>query len=565
LPCDPPTVVGGSRLSAAFVAYRTVFSNRDLRRVQVAYAASISAEWAAFVALAVFAYGVGGARHVALVGVIRMLPAALATPFAALAGDRFRRERVLALLTAASAGALTASAVVFFSFRAEWPIYVLAGLLAVLTTLSGPTLTALLPSLARTPKELVASNGTASTTESLGTLMGSLCAGVVVAVADPGTVFALGAGTYALAAVAVLGVRTAGWQAPAASARARDIAREFLAGFEVVARNGHPRLVVALFGAQTVVRGALNVLIVVLAFRVLGSGESWVGFLAAALGAGGLVGAMWALSLTGERLAALFGVGLLLWGLPIALLAAWPHEISALVLLGLVGVGNSLEDVAGITLLQRLVSDEVLARVLGVLWGLSMAGAAVGFALAPPLVDGLGPRGALVAVGLALVVVVALAWSRLAAVDRTARAPLDELALLADVPMFSPLSLAAKERLGRGLVRVEVPAGAEAITEGDHGDRFYIVAEGEADVTQAGEYRCMHGPGDFFGEIALLRDVPRTATVTARTPLRLCALDRDSFLDALSWHAAGTESGNAIAEERLARRRDVPRDVPPRT
>jgi Na+/melibiose symporter-like transporter len=258
VPCDPLTVVGGARLSTAFVAYRTVFSNRDLRRVQAAYAASISAEWAAFVAVAVFAYGVGGARHVALVGVIRMLPAALATPFAALAGDRFRRERVLALLTAASAAALAASAVVFFSFRAEGPIYVLAGLLAVLTTLSGPTLTALLPSLARTPEELVASNGTASTTESLGTLMGSVCAGVVVAVADPGTVFALGAATYGLAAAAVVGVRTAGWQASAASARARDIAREFLAGFEVVARNGHPRLVVALFGAQTVVRGALN-------------------------------------------------------------------------------------------------------------------------------------------------------------------------------------------------------------------------------------------------------------------------------------------------------------------
>ena len=552
-----------ARLSTALAAYRTVFGNPDLRRVQVAYAASITAEWAAFVALAVYAYGVGGSRHVALAGVIRMLPAALSTPFAALAADRFRRERVLVLLSAASTAALAASALAFFASAGEWPIYALAGGLAVLSTLSGPTLTALLPSLARTPEELVASNGTASTTESLGTVVGAVGAGVVVALADPGTVFALGAGAYALATLTVARVRTAGWQAPAAAVRAREIVHELLAGIDVVARDGHPRLVVALFGAQTVVRGALNVLIAVLAFDVLGSGESWVGFLTAALGAGGLLGAMWALSLTGEHLAAPFGVGLLLWGVPIALLAAWPHELTALALLALVGVGNSLEDVAGITLLQRLVRDEVLARVLGVLWGLSMAGAAVGFALAPPLVDALGPRAALVAVGLFLPVLVALAWRPLAAVDRTAKAPLAELALLADVPLFSSLSLAAKERLARGLVRVDVLPGDEAITEGDHGDRFYIVAEGEAEVTEAGRFRCIHGPGDFFGEIALLRDAPRSATVTARTPLRLCALDRERFLDALSWHAAGREAGDAIADERLARGKDDGPTAPP--
>ena len=541
-----------ARLSTAVRANRTVLSNPDLRRVQFAYAASITSEWAAFVALAVFAYGVGGARHVALVGVIRMLPAALATPFAALAGDRFRRERFLALLTGASAAALAFSALIFFSFPGKPAIYALAGVLAVLSTLTGPTVMALLPSLAKTPEELVASNGTASMTESLGTLAGPLCAGVVVTVADPGMVFALAAGSYAAAAAAILSVRTPGARAPG-SAPAGRMSRELLAGFRVVLRKRHPRLIVALFAVQTVVRGALNVLIVVLAFRLLGSGASWVGFLTAALGAGGLVGAVWALSLTGERLAAPFAFGLVLWGLPITVLASWPHEVSALLLIAVVGAGNSLADVAGITLLQRLVSDDVLTRVLGVLWGLSMAGAAVGFALAPPLVDGLGSRGALVAVGLFLPVVTLVAWPRLAAIDRTAAPPLRELALLEGVPMFSALSLAAKERLARSLLPVEVPAGGTVITEGAHGDRFYVVVDGEADVAEGGQHRCTHGPGEYFGEIALLRDVPRTASVTARTRLALCALDRESFLDALSWHAVGRAAGEAIVGERLAR------------
>ncbi len=182
-----------------------------------------------------------------------------------------------------------------------------------------------------------------------------------------------------------------------------------------------------------------------------------------------------------------------------------------------------------------------------------MAGAAVGFALAPPLVEVLVSRGALVAVGLFLPVVTLVAWPRLVAIDRTATPPLRELALLEGIPMFSALSLAAKERLARSLLPVEVPAGGTVITEGAHGDRFYVVVDGEADVAEAGQHRCTHGPGEYFGEIALLRDVPRTASVTARTRLALCALDRESFLDALSWHAVGRAAGEAIVGERLAR------------
>jgi MFS family permease len=373
--CDMATEA--RRLSQTVASYRTVLRNPSLRRVELAYAASISAEWASVVALTVFAYETDGALGVGILGAVRMFPAAVATPFAAVVGDRFRREYVLLALELASALTLAGAAVAFFAGRSTVAVYALAGVLAVLSTLLRPTLSALLPSLATTPEELIASNGVSLTTESLGTLLGPALAGVLVAAVDAGTVFATFAATCLVAAVLLAGVHVEGRIVQPGPA-GRPLGEDLLAGFRAVARDPAPRLLVALMGAQTVVRGALNVLIVVTAFRLLHAGAGWVGFITAALGAGGLAGAFASVTLAGRSLARPFGLGLVLWGLPIALLAVWTNNVSALLLVAVVGIGNSLEDVAGLTLLQRLVADDVLARALGVLWGVAMAGVGVG-------------------------------------------------------------------------------------------------------------------------------------------------------------------------------------------
>ena len=467
------------RLSETAGAYRTVFRNPSLRRVQLVYGTSIAAEWGAVVALAVFAYALRGAVGVGIVGIVRMLPAAVATPFVAVLSDRFPRERVLQWIELAAAAALAGSTAAFYAGQAEIPIYALAGLLAIFSTLLRPTLAALLPSLATTPEEL-------------------------------------------------------------------------LGGFRVVAQEPQPRLLIALFAAQTLVRGALNVLIVVLAFRLLHAGGSWVGFLTAAIGAGGLIGAFASVSLTGRRLAVPFGLGLLLWGLPIAALGLWPNKVTALVLLAIVGIGNSLEDVGGFTLLQRIVRDEVLARVLGVLWGLAMAGVGVGSVVGPPLIHAVGTRAAAAAIGLFLVGLVVVAWPRLVSIDRAVAIPAAELDGLEKVPMFRGLSVVAKERLAASLIALSFPAGAEIVKEGEIGDRFYIVVDGQIGATEGGR-AAGRGSLEYFGEIALLRDVPRTATVTARTPVRLYALERDDFLAAVTGHSAVHAAGEAVIEERLSR------------
>jgi hypothetical protein len=430
-------------------------------------------------------------------------------------------------------------------------IFALAGVVGIASTLVRPAQQALLPSLARTPEELIGSNGATSTIESLGTLVGPLVSGVLVSVADAGVAFAFGSGALLVSALLFSRVAVEGRIHAAGTRRTESARRLLVAGIDHVVRTPAPRLVVGLIGAQTFVRGCLNVLIVVAAFRVLDANAGAVGYMTAAIGIGGLIGALGAFVLEGRRLAVVFGVALVFWGVPIALMAPWSFLAAALLLLAVVGAANSIEDVAAFTLLQRIVPDEVLTRVLGVLWGLAMGAVALGSIAAPVVVTLLGPRAALVAVGLVLPLLALLAWRRLVEIDRSAPGPAAELALIDCVPMLTPLSLAAKEYVATTLVPVSVAADEVVIRAGDPGDRFYIVADGELEVV-ADRLHVTARAGDYFGEIALLRDVPRTATVRAIVDSRLYALKREDFLAAVTGHSGALAAGEAIATERLA-------------
>jgi MFS family permease len=541
----------GRRLAELGSAFSAVWRNKRLRRVEIAYASSTASETAYLVALGVFAYEAGGPLAVGLVGLIRMVPAALLTPFSALLGDRYSRERVLLLVALASAIALAASAVAFYLGPIEALIYALAAFHAAVSTLFRPVLGALVPSLATTPRELVAANGVSMALESFGMLVGPVIGGVLVATASAGVAFAFGAGAYLLAMFLLAQVRLERPLAAPEPADAESAARALVAGVRLAATEPNPRLIVGLVGAQTMVRGALNVLIVVLTFRLLDVGSAWVGYLSAAIGAGGLVGAVVSPALAGRRLAVPFGVGLILWGLPVALLAVWTNPAAALVLLAVVGFGNSIEDVALYTILQRMVPDELLARVFGVVFAVAVVGLGVGSIAAPALVAALGVRGALVATGCFLVAVTLLVWRRLVAIDEVAVAPTRELAVLSKVPLFEALSVAAKEHLASRLGSRSVPAGATIVSEGEAAEDFFIIVDGHAEVTKRGEHMRVEGPGEWFGEIALLRDVPRTATVTARDDMELCTIRRSDFLAVVTGHPAVLAAGEALVRERL--------------
>jgi MFS family permease len=538
------------RLRTLFSALGAAVRNEDIRRVELAWGAAIAAEWAHFVALGVFAYEHGGASAVGVAGLVRLLPAGVLAPFAASLGHRFRRERFLLAMTMVGAGALAASAAASFADERVL-VFALAAVVGIASTLIRPALQALLPSLARTPEELIASNGATSTVESVGTFAGPLLAGALVALENVSAVFIAGAALLLVAAALLVRVSTEGRTDLIAAVEPESGQRLIGTGFRALARSPIPRLLIGLAQAQAFVRGCLNVLIVVVVFRSLHGSEAEVGYLTAAIGVGGLIGAVGATTLRGRRLAAIFGLALVFWGLPITLMAIGPFFSLALFLLAIVGAANSVEDVALITLLQRTNPDKVLIEVLGVMWGLAMGAVAVGSIAAPAMVDAVGPRAAFILVGTILPLLTIATYRRLVAIDTTV-APAQELELVQRVPMFAPLSVAMKERVAAHLVPVSVSAGEPVIRAGDAGDRFYIVAAGELDIDVDGMHAAAHD-GDYFGEIALLRDVPRTANVTAAVDSKLYALQRGAFLAAVTGHPVAHAAGQEVAEARLAR------------
>jgi MFS family permease len=537
-----------NKLAAAALACR----NENVRRVELAWGAAITAEWASFVALGVFAFDVGGTSAVGLAGLVRLLPAAVIAPSAASLGDRIRRERLLlgaaVLGTVALAGSAVAAAA-----GSEGGVFAGAALFGVSSTLIRPTLQALLPSLTRTPEELIASNAATSTVESIGTLVGPLIAGVLVEVTTVGATFAVAAGVLSIGVALLLRVRTEG----PSTGRAAAVESPALAWRTVVQHPGAP-VVVVLMVAQAFVRGCLNVLIVVAAFDLLDGGGGTVGLLTAAIGAGGVIGAIVSSTYHGGRLARVFALSLFGWGVPIVLMAPSLELIGALVLLAVIGAANSVEDVSGFTLLQRAIRDDALSGVLGLIWGAAMGALALGSIATPVLVRELGAQSAFVLVGVLLPVLTLAGFRRMRALDDLA-APSRQQLLVDEVPMFAPLSLAGKERLATKLFAVDVPAGEVVVRAGDVGDRFYIVDSGTVRIG-FGEGDTESLEGEYFGEIALLRDVPRTATVTAATTTRLYALERADFLAAVTGHAMAEAAAHEVVDARLAVE-SAPRDA----
>ena len=541
------------RIAESAAAFGDVVRNEELRRLELAWTASVVGHWAYLVAVSVYAYDIGGEAAVGLIFFLRLVPAALIAPFAALLADRYRRELILLGSLLARAVLIGAAAACVFLDLASAIVYALAVAAAIATTPFRSAQAALTPSLARSPRELGAANAVASTIESLAVFIGPALAGLLLGVTSTGTVFVVNVGLALVGALIVLRV-----DAPRIERKpeveAATIVSEALAGFRAVAREPSLRVLIGLFTAQTFVAGAVQVFVVVSAIELLGLGEAGVGYLNSALGVGALVGGVLAFSLAGaRRLSPAFMLGIVLWGAPLIVLGTWQDAALALVLLGLLGIGNSLVDVAAFTLVQRAVPDEVLARVFGVIQMLWLSSAGIGAIVAPVLIDWLGLERALIATGASLPALVLLLGRKVARIDAAAAPPdADELRILASVPIFAPLSGMTLEHLVGRLTPLRLEPGTEIVREGDPGDRFYIVAEGTVEVSEYGRPIAELDAGGYFGEIALIRDVARTATVTTKTAVVLYALDRDDFLAAVTSHAPSAEAAEEVVSSRLA-------------
>ena len=535
--------------AASLQAFRRVFANPRVRNIQIADAGSTLGIWAYGVALPVYAYHAGGARAVGLLFFARFVLAALASPWIGLLVDRWSRRRVMLTSDLVRSGLMVAMTVVATTGGNAYAIYAIAVTSTIVAVSWAPAQAALMPSLVDSPDELTAANVVGNTISSVGMFAGPALGGVLLALSGPSAVFALTAALTLWSALFVLRVPPDPKPTPGEHPH---IVAELTAGFTAVIRRPALRVVVGLSGAQAIVDGALEVLLVVLALRLLHGGNATLGWLNTAMGIGSIGGAVAVAAFaTRRRLAGGFAIGLLLSTVPLGLAAAVSSLAPALVLLGVLGVGAIFFQVNSVTLIQRSAENEVMGRVFTFLGSLALGGMAIGSVVAPIIVNWLGPRGALIATAAFVPILLIPLWPSLRRIDDDAVIAERPLELLRRIDIFANLPEAVLERLASGATSISVAADQVVVSRGEVGNHFYAIVTGKAAVDRDDGTTRELGPGEFFGEIALLRDVARTATVRAVEPLQLFALERDEFLTAVTGHGPTLAATENVVTTRL--------------
>lgn len=526
---------------------RSVITGRELRRLHLSYALFSLTEHATWLATIVYAFERGDVATAGRVAVVALACAVAVAPFAAYSGDRFRPDRALWVASLVQTVAVGATAIAMAT-DASTAAYVGAVISVCAMTMTRPLVGALLPLVSRRPADLVAGNVVIGAIGQLGLFAGPLFAGALLVAGAPALVFAVSTGMTAIGTAVVIGFRVV--QPPPPTVNARNVVRQALAGLTTVARTGSLASVVAMMSAASLVGGFSDVVIVAFADERLGGGGGAAGVLAAGAGLGGVVGALVVSgALGGSRLTPYFATAALLVGLPLAAVPIADTYPASVVLLAATGLGIGLFAVLGALAIQRLSSPQVLTRVFGIQESLDMAALAVGAAAASVMIDriGLGPAlvwSGVVMSAVALVCVAAFAFAG-ADVPPPPASTVDRV--IAD-PLFAHLGVRAIERLATAADVSNWSAGADIVTQGEVGDRYFLLVEGTVEVIIDGEWRRRRGPGESFGEIALLEDCPRTATVRAETEVVTLAIGREVFLEAVTDHPMTQQAADAIAD-----------------
>jgi MFS family permease len=511
-----------------------------------------TAGWVFLVALSVHAFDQSGAGGVAAVSAARFLPAVLAAPVMGHQIDRFNRAVVVTLaclvysICVAGAGALAVAG------AGLAPIVVLVAISSIVATAPRPALQALMPALARNPDELSRAIGLWSAVDNGGFLLGGGISGIAVAAVGPGDVL-IAAGVILLLA----GILSARLPAIRATALDEDTERDegfadAFAGLRAVVGAPALRTPYALFAAMLLLEGTTDVQIVALALGKLHMGSGGPGLLFAVWGVGGVIGAGLILRVVRTR-----GYGLALAGGVLtfaATLAVCGLDGVALAVVAMipVGVGFSLAESAVTGLVPRLADDAVIGRVYGFSELLYAGADGVGALIAPALIAAFGVSGSLTVVGCALALCALAGWAACARLDAGQELATRVRELLHGIGFLAPLPLPRLERLVHAAEPVVAATGVDVVREGDIGEEFFVIEQGTADVVEFGREL---GPGDGFGEIALLRDVPRTATVRAATELHLWSVSRPAFIGAVSDHREAQALADAVVAEQMARPR----------
>jgi MFS family permease len=531
-----------------FRVIRALVRDPAMARVTTAFAAFVVAEYAVWIGMLVYAFQQGGATAAGLVAFAQLFPGILLAPVLATLADRRSPTELLVGGYAVQALGMAGVAISLWAGAPPLVAYGLAVLASTATVTTRPAQFTMLPALARDAQQLTAANVVAGWAENAGMVLAALVAALFLGIGQIGTLFAVNAGFVAAAAILAAPMRVPGI-AVAGDTSEGARTRTLLEGVRQVTGHPRPRFLASLMTAQYIMVGSLDVLFVVLAIQVLGRDQAWVGYLNTAYGVGAVAAGLLTAHLIGPRLSRALTLAVVTLGAGLVL-SAFSHVAGVvLALIAVVGGGRAVLVVSVNTMLQRVVPAQLVGRVFGMVEGLSMAGLALGSVLTPLLIGLGGPTLALVVVGGLLPATALCGLRTLRRLDQGATVPVVEVALLRSLPHFADLPAPALETLAGALQRVDASPGQVIIRQGEAGDRFYAIADGEVAVSVDGRPRGVRGRGTGLGEIALLRRVPRTATVTAVGPVTLYALDSATFLAAVSGHAPTRRHSDQVASD----------------
>ena len=521
--------------------------SRSLRRLCLAYAGFRVAELGAWTALTAYAYTAGGVREASTVMVAQLVPA---TAFALAVGALIRRYGAGAVLKwgLASQSAAMLAAAVFLHQGQNAGGFAAAIVATTAVATMRPAQSVLTPSMVDGPDELTAAN----------VLSGALSAGAGLAGPAVAAVLMMAVGTWAVFAVmaAVVAASTAAsWRLPSGRTAIEEDADSLIAGIRATARASGPRVMVLALAACYFALGALDVLAVVIAVELLGKTEAYSGYLNTTLGVGAVIAGGLGLLLIGRRWIAPWIVisGIAIGVALVGVSFAGSRVAFSMGMLVAVGAATTTFELTSLMLLQRVSRLDLIGHVFALVEALQMMMLAIGVAIVPLAVHLFGAHWTPAAVGMFLVLLAAALGMRVVYIDRHARVPVTEMAVLRSTSLFGALPGPALETVAREAQRVEIPAGDVIVQQGDPGVEYFAVISGRLAVAIDSTDRRELGPGDDFGEVALIRDVPRSATVRAITDAVLLVVDRQTFLTAVTGHATTLNRASSIATEHLNR------------
>jgi Cyclic nucleotide-binding domain/Major Facilitator Superfamily len=528
-----------------FELLKRAWRNASLRRLCLATAGFRMAELAVWIAMIAYAYTAGGVREASAVTIAQLVPA---TVFALAVGGLIRRHGAGAVLrwglAFQSAGMVVAA--VFLREGVNPIAFAGAIVAASAITTTRPAQSVMTPTMVDGADELTAANVFAGALHAVAGLIGPAAAAVIMTAVGSWAVFAVMACVVAVAAAAV-------WRLPAARTAGEEDPESLVAGLRAIVHEPGPRVMVLAVASYYVVIGAIDVLAVVIAVEILGRTEAFSGYLTTVVGVGCVIAGSISLAVIGRRwispwiLTSAVAIGAAL----VVVSLVGSSVVASMLVLVMFGVAEATYELTALMLLQRVSRLDLIGHIFALVESLQMAMLAVGTAIVPLAVELFGSEWAPAAVGVLFVVMVGALSTRIISIDRHARVPITEMAALRMTPLFGGLPGPALETVAREARRIEASTGEIVVRQGDHGTEYFAVISGHLTVSKDGTEVRELGRGDGFGEIALIRDVPRTATIRATSDVVLLAVAREPFLTAVTGHASTRDRASFIAAEHL--------------